>query len=412
VNSIEFVSSTAIIAATRDGLIVIVDILSSSVVSSLGYIGATTIVPLDPQHSLYLVFGEKLSLVNSASLEVRSVELGHSGPIGSVVLDSKDRGTIYCYFPESERIVGFRLDQSMSTATYTKSLPFRACKMVAGQEQNCVDIYIIGSLDRIGRSALFILLLDKARVGLVGMNDAVSVSGVLPFNEVKEEPVAINIWENDMFPDGGLVAVGTKAQVRGRLILFDRESMHAIAKTSVPSSTVNCICPLSRSILVIGCDDCVALVGLRPGPRTMPVVLFTIASFTTYESVLHVSKVDSERFLVVTERGSTILLAFAGETVVEEAELDSRRKIVSACQVFGDAKFFACSSVDGQLLIYKLKSENPIDAGIMPLVKKLQIGSTIQSSCLIGSKLELLMSNGSIIEVSPDLHLRGASATT
>jgi hypothetical protein len=391
-----------LIVSARNGEVFVVS--GMRVVRSLGMPGGIKLTG-GPGNTI-LVYGDKLAVIDPLnSFEVKSVELGQLGSITCLC------GKYVAYLSESEKIVKFDIDTCSNTSSYTKSIPFKASSMVVAKDnESNVDLYMVGSLDKLGRSALFVLLLDKARVGLIGINDAVSVSSVLPFSEVNEEPVSIALWNHHMFPDGGLVAVGTKAQGRGRLILFDRESMHAIAKTSVPSSAVYALCELNKNVLILGCGDCVALVGLKPGPRTMPVVLYTISSFTTYEPVQHISRIDSNRFLIVTERGSVMLMTLNGDQIVQEAHLSSRIPIKSGCHVFPDRKHFACTSSSGELQVYKIDPELPIDAGTMVQTSSTYIGAQIRASCVQDGQLLILLSNGSILH--PEVPRRLIGSTT
>jgi len=394
------VSQDCAVVSWRNGLVAVLK--DGRCVKKFTLEGAVKIAKLSEES--FLVYAQKLYVLSVRDdIKVRSVELGHGGSIGSLTVD-REGGNIFSFFPESQRFVRFSLDVfgNQNSASYNKILPFEASAMVSANEGSLVFLYILGALEKIHRHALFILLLDKSRIGLVGLNDAVSVSGVLPFNEVREEPVCVALWSSDMFPDGGLVAVGTKGQVRGRLILFDRESMHAIAKTSVPSSELFCITQISPAVLAIGCEDCVALLGLRPGPRTMPVVLCTLATLTTYAAVKSICMVDTQRFLIVTDNGSVQLLSYnAGEnSLVCEGTLESPTKIVSGCHILPGTSMFACSDAHGNLLVYEAKAAAPALAGLMTLVHKKSIGSMITASCVRHGKLVVTLENGSIIDIS------------
>jgi hypothetical protein len=355
--------------------------------------------------SCVLVYDSELFVLDQDTLELRAVHLGHVVAIGALSVKSTAEGevSVVAILLESQRLVRFRLEITNKTATYSKALPFKATMMATAAEPSATDLYIIGTLERINRAALLVLMLDKSRVGLVGINDAVSVSGVLPFNEVREEPVSISLWGQEMFPDGGLLAIGTKGHIRGRLILFERASMHAIAKTSVPSTVVSALCELSRSVLVVGCDDCVALVGLRPGPRTMPVVLYTIASFSTYSLVKHVSRVDDSRFLCVTENGVVQLFKLVGETLAVEASMESWARVRSRCHIMPGNETFVCSADDSEMLTCSLREAA---SGLIKILKAEKLGAAITSACIDGDKLVATTSTKAILQIALDQSAR------
>ena len=346
-------------------------------------------------------FGIDLFVLNLETLELRSVELGHFGALNALsVQPMNDTAvSVVAIVAESQRLVKFFIDTKTSVATYVKALPFSATKMVTAAEPAAVDMYLIGTLERINRAALLILVLGKARIGLVGINDAVSVSGVLPFNEVREEPISIALWAQEMFPDGGLLAVGTSGHMRGRLILFERSSMHAIAKTSVPSPVVSAICELSSTVLVIGCEDCVALVGLKPGPRTMPVVLSTIASFSTYSQVNHLTRVDDSRFLCATDNGLVQLMRVDNDTVLVEATMEAWIRVKSPCVFVPATQSFICSTEDGEMMTCTLDDSAN---GLIRIVKRERIGASITAACVDRGTLVVTTSTGGILQVSPE----------
>ncbi|TEB19926.1 hypothetical protein C9890_0139 [Perkinsus sp. BL_2016] len=399
-------SGEKLIVSTRDGVVTVISFENGKIeIRHKKNIGAIKIA--NYRDNLFLLYSNQLFLVNIDTFEWRPIDLGNSGAIGHVSVDPTAQ-LVFAVIPEStSRIVSFSVSEE-GGAKFSKSLPFAATSMVAASEGPTTDLYIIGTLEKINRSALFILLLERARIGLIGLNDAVSVSGVLPFNEVREEPSCITIWNHEMFPGSGLVAVGTKGPVRGRIILFDRDSMHAIAKTSVPSTQIHCLCPLSATALVLGCDDCIAILGLKPGPRaTTPVVLYTIASFTTYAAILFVTRIDSSRFLIVMDHGLVQLLSLRQSeqsSITLDAVLESPIRIVSACHMIPNQAelSFICSTSVGRINMYRVTPDRPANAGLMPLLSSNFVGGTIVASCLLNDKLLLTLDNGSTID--PDAY--------
>ena len=399
-------SGGKLIVSTRDGLVTVISTGMGKIqILHQKNIGAIKIA--NYRDNLFLLYSNQLYLVNIDTFEWRQIDLGNASAIGHVAVDPTAQ-IVYAVIPEgSSRIVSFSVSEE-GGARYSKSLPFGATSMAAASEGPATDLYIIGTLEKINRSALFILLLERSRIGLIGLNDAVSVSGVLPFNEVREEPSCITIWNHEIFSGSGLVAVGTKGPVRGRIILFDRDSMHAIAKTSVPSTQIHSLSPLSPTALVLGCDDCIAIIGLKSGPRaTTSVVLYTIASFATYAAVLFVTRVDSSRFLIVMDNGLVQLLSLhesEQSSVTVDAVLESPIRIVSACHMIpSQAELsFICSTSAGRINMYRVTPYRSANAGLMPLLSSAFVGGTIVASCLLNNKLLVTLDNGSTID--PDVY--------
>lgn len=349
----------------------------------------------------FLIHGyDGIYVLDTECVTLRSVALGHTGSVGNVSIIAEEGGcSVLIPLLDSNRLVRVNLDLDSTTATYAKSLPFSATEMALCNDGTA---FILGWLNRMQQAALLLLSVDKARVGLIGTNDAVSVSLVIPFDTLKEEPVCLSLWQQAMFPDGGLLAVGTKGKSRGRLILFERRAMSAVAKTSIPSLQVSCIAPLSPSLIAIGCEDCVAILSLKPGPRSMPALLSTVAVFHTYSLVKSLTVIDEERFLAITDNGFVQLLVFsnANLAVSSEAILECPFKVHSRCYLVPWAKQFACTSEDGELRIYSYETLTPQDAGLMKLVSPHRIGSSITAGCSHGEKLVLALSNGSILELT------------
>ena len=359
----------------------------------------------------FLIHGyDGMYVLDTECVTLRSVALGHTGSVGNVSIIAEEGGcSVLIPLLESNRLVRVNLDLQSTTATYAKSLPFSATEMALCNDGTA---FILGWLNRMQQAALLVLSVDNARVGLIGTKDAVSVSFVIPFDTLKEEPVCLSLWQQAMFPDGGLLAVGTKGKSRGRLILFERRAMSAVAKTSIPSLQVSCIAPLSSSIIAIGCEDCVAILSLKPGPRSMPALLSTVAVFNTYSLVRSLTVIDEERFLAITENGNVQLLLFSNANLVvsSEATLECPYKVHSRCYLVPWAQQFACTSEDGELRIYSYETVMARDAGLMKLVSTHRIGSSITAGCTHGEKLVLALSNGSTIELTRGLNSIRASS--
>ena len=403
-----------VLATTRNGVLLLVT-LDGSTINVHREFDLNILKIQKINSNIFLIFSYTLLLLDLGSLSVRSVELGHRGGIGSLgVLKSNDRAaTLILSLTESSRLVQVELDLATASAvaTYAMNLPFEATRMVVAddvRDPSVSDMYVLATLHRMHQAALFTLSLDRWRAGLVGTADAVSVSAVFPFDILKEEPVALAVWNHEMFPDGGLVVVGTRGKMRGRIVLFERGPMNVVAKTSVPSIEVSAVAELSPSLLLIGGEESIALLALRPGPPTMPAILSTVATFMTYAGVKHITRVDDCRFLAVTDGGFLGLLRANDRAIVTEAELETCKCITSACYVVPGMNAFVCSS-GSELLLYSLEHEG-VGTGLLRLIKSEFIGSAITSGCKHADALVLGTTNGSVFEVTSDARLINRSS--
>ena len=351
----------------------------------------------------FICYGYNIFCLDASSREsppsISSIKLGHTGSIDSVCVHPEDTRDIL--LSVDGKLTRIRLDTAADrhSAMYQQSLPFIASQMQLLKDDSdprFATIYVIGSLKNSTQSALFVIDLDQTRVGLTGMKEALSISHVFPFKD--ETPIAICLWSHEMFPGTGLVAVGTRGEKngKGRLILFDRSSMHAIAKTSLPSACVFSLCPLTSEILVVGCEDCAAFLSLRPGPSSMPGLLTTAAVYNTYSSVNFLTPIDSRRVLIVTENGVLQLVRFSQKdsNCSCEATPETITRIVSSCFLIPKSNRFVCSSADGDLLEYSIEPD------CLKLRSTSRIGSRITSACPAGDNLTLGLENGSIFNLS------------
>jgi hypothetical protein len=217
---------------------------------------------------------------------------------------------------------------------------------------------------------------------------------MLIFYDTGEEPISICVWDHQMFQSSGLVVVGTRGKGKGRLSLFDRHSMNALAKTSIPSPCIYSVTQLSAELLAIGCEDCVAVLSLRPGQINMPLVLSTVSACNTYSSVLFLTRVDDERVLVVTESGCIQLIRFRGDACTREASTESAIRVVSSCVLVPNSPRFVCSSSTDDILIFN------IDEGCLRVVQTIAVGARITSGYPNGGSLCIGLDNGSIVALT------------
>ena len=395
IDSIHICSSKRLFVATRsDGIFLFSnrDDKGLEVLRKLnGHSQSFKLCMLKPD--LFACFGYSLILIDVNSSESRSIMLGHKGLIASVAARSEN-----CLIILLEgNLVEIQLDVSSKVAaTYEKVLPVTASSMiVAPQSKHLSDIYMLGSLRSSNHphtAALLTLVLEQVRIGLTGMNEALSISAVLPFTH--EQPISMCLWQHEMFPETGLVAVGTRGRVRGRLIVFERHSMNALAKTSVPSQCVFSLCPLCPNVIALGCEDCVALLSLKAGPRSMPLILSTVGVFNTYSAVKFLTKVDESSLLAVTDNGCVQLIRWKGDFCSSEASPETAVRVVSACFLMPNSNLFVCSSFANDLLVFRL------DPDSLTLVQTLKLGALVTSGCQNGNTLSLGLDNGSIIHLT------------
>ena len=350
-------------------------------------IGILKINILEFRSNLFLIFCESVFLFNINTFEVMNVPLGTTKRISELEILNEE--TIKIFFEWKKSVTFSIIPQKF--VLYEKNLGFRPEIFLPGSA--------IGQVEKTGQKALFKLDIDLGRIGALINSNALDpietgVSAVLPFNSIKEEPVCLVHWAHELFPEG-LVVVGTKGKTKGRLLIFD-DSLIPLAKTAIPSTQVAAICVVSNSILAVGSTDCVALIGLRPGG--LP---FTIATFSTYILVKHITAVSETEVLVVTSNGVVTLLALTEGTVLSsKAQLDSPRRISSICAIMPNKRQFVCSDSDGVLLRYNIDSS---ETGVMSLAENWDMhGATLSSTCTKEESLILGFSNGALNILGPE----------
>ena len=395
IECIQLCSSERVLISTRsDGLFIVsLENLGLKILKKIEIYDCIKLTVL--RDDIYICYGIRMHLLDlrNTSERISTIELGQHGLISCVSAVPESNELLISI---EGSLMKIQLDELSHVATYEKSLPIAPSTMTLVEEKDrYAEIYMLGYLKSLNQPALLVFRLDQSRVGLMGMNEALSLSALLPFTE--EEPISICVWDHQMFQSSGLVVVGTRGRGKGRLILFDRPSMNALAKTSIPSPSIYSVSPLSAEFLAIGCEDCLAVLSLRPGQINMPLVLSTAAVYNTYSSVLFLTRVDDTRVLVVTENGCIQLISFRGDSCIREASPESAIRVVSSCVLVPDSSRFVCSSSTNDILIFN------IDDGCLRVVQTIPVGARITSGYPNAGSLCIGLDNGSIVNLT-DAH--------
>jgi hypothetical protein len=307
---------------------------------------------------------------------------------------------IYGLIGEGEYVFGMTIgDSKVNVAEYVRRLPFESPTVFC---QSDSDMYVIGSIPRIGQRALFHVHVAHGLVGALESPESLKIDSVLAFDEAKEEPLCVGLWSVRLGNEhaDGVVAVGTCGRGnRGRLILFERQSMTPICKTSIPSKQVTVVEEISPDILAIGCMDCIVLVGLVQDDSSDGFDLVTQAVFQTYVQVKHINKVDDKRFLVVLENGQITLCGIKGDEVIVIAQPEIHRHVISACVLIPPKnESFISSTIDGDHVVYSIDGSS--ESGLMRIERAHHDGTSLTAFTKSCDSAILGFSNGSIIQVS------------
>ena len=400
-----------LLVGTRTGILFVYDLSRTELVLSqkIGVL-KLQISPVAEASSSFLLLTDRLHVLDHHH-HCWSVQLGdqrvRSFASTNETISVLTGDLIFCF--------NFSLDDHR-ISTFSTPLPFQVDAGVFAQEEQQY-MYLLGWLEKQDQKALITVVVDSKKIGAIDDPDSVRILSILPFNSAKEEPVCLTVWNpQEMFPSNGLVVVGTRGFKggKGRLILFERDSMAAVSKTSIPSAEISSLCPLSESTLAVGCTDTIVLVGLRPGPRSTPAVLHTICTFTTYTIVKHITAVSETELLIVTDNGTVSLLCFQQETLAVQATLESQKRIVSKCVMLPHSRRFFCSDSEGEILMYTVDQN---EVGLMPQLARVESqGTTIAAFASQDTRLVLGMSNGSLLQPGHDermgKHTRAVSSST
>jgi len=344
---------------------------------------------------VYVVYsGEKIFLHAN---QIYEIQLGYPGIIKSVVHVPSGQGNLrlYALVGDGLHVFGITIDQSdfSCIARYTKNVPFEnPLKFV---QSSCDEMFVIATIPRVNQRALFNMKINPLFIGALESSECVTIESVLAFDEIKEEPVSLAIWHTN---DIEIVAVGTCGRGnRGRLVMFEADSMTPIIKTYVPSKSVAVIEPISKEVLAIGCTDSLVLVSIIGDNDQYD--LITVAVLQTYVAVKQVNRVDDKRFLVLLDIGKVVLCGLKDDEILIIAEQDIPRNVISPCVLIPPAnEMFVCSTIDGHELVYSVADAS--ESGVIRLIQQLKPGVSISSFSCTDDRAILGFSNGSIFEVS------------
>ena len=327
-------------------------------------------------------------------LELKEIHLGYPKLLRSVIGMADDRENSLCMFAltdDGQHVLRVTIDTETSVAEFSAKLPFEDASSVTVDKDH---LFIVGTIPRMNQRALLEVELKHRLIGALESPETISLSSVLPFDSLKEDPMCVGIWHRGEYGNS-LVVVGTHGKTRGRIIIFDRSSMTPLCKTSVPSRQVSAVEPLSNNALAVGCSECVVVVGLTTVDDQ--ITLVTLGVYQTYTLVRHVHRVTDNRFLIVQNNGVVAFLELKGDTVIQIGSLESQRNIASPCLVLPNDTFI-CSSIEGDLLEFTIADVDT--RGVMVLKSRQRIGSSIEhfhhaeDGALVG------MSNASIFQIS------------
>jgi hypothetical protein len=392
----------------RGGTLFVVDIRNGVRIAKydIGVLGVQ-ITPIS--RGEYVVYsGEKIFSCTKnihEPLTLRKIHTGYPGIIRSVVVagDVADGLRLYCLVGDGDFILGMSLarpvaatcNASNAHAQYTRKVLLDRATIFCQSGDN---MYVIGSIPRIGQRALGHIRVDESLIGALESPENFKLESVLAFDESKEEPICIGLWTAKSC---SIVAVGTSGRGnRGRLILFDTSSMVPICKTYVPSKQVTVVEELGPELLAIGCMDCVVLVGLVCDDDQINLV--TMGVFQTYIQVKHINRVDNTRFLLVLQNGQIMLCGIKGDEILVLANPDLQRHVVSACVLIPPKRdTFICSTIDGDLVQFSIDGAN--ESGVMTTIHQSKTGIRITAFTNDSEYAILGFSNGSIIQISSSI---------
>lgn len=344
-------------------------------------------------HLCLIHSGDRIWISQCETIDLKQVHLGYPFLLKSVIGQlSDDRGLcVFALTDDGKHILRVTIDSETNTAEFSVRLPFEQASSVAVDGDH---LFILGTIPRMNQRALLEVELKHKLIGALESSETISLSSVLPFDSLKEEPVCVGIWHNSDFASS-LVVVGTHGKTRGRIIIFDRSSMTPICKTSVPSRQVSAVEPLSQTVLAVGCTECVVVVGLTTVDEQ--ITLVTLAVYQTYTLVRHVNRVTDHRFLIVQSNGVVVLLELKGDTIIQIGALDSQRHVVSPCVVLSNDTFM-CSTIQGDQLEFNIGQVDT--TGVMKQLSTSRFGSSIEYFHRANDGTLVSMSNGSIFLIS------------
>jgi hypothetical protein len=309
-------------------------------------------------------------------------------PVRHVAAGTGEPTTVVCLLEPGTVCAELAIEQSSSSSCTQYQLEFFPVGEMVGLpvgHTGRYELFIIGAFT--GESFEFGLVrafVNMDAVGAVYCPSAIFTDSILPFST--DQPICVTLWTDEF------LVVGTRGTPKGRVIVFERETMGPLSKTFLPSREISALAPVSPQILAVGTSDAVVIVGLDKEREL--VVMYTIDSMHVHSPVAFLTSTSDQRIIMVAKNGTVSLLHVTKDNELKKVGCpDSLRHITSPCVMMPGTNQFVCSTRDGNFIKYSILSNELV------IIEERPIGLHITGGCSSETgRMQFVTSEGGMVE--------------